>query len=208
MIWDKQGNMWFTAQNSNAVGFFNTTTHQFRIVMMPTPRSRPYGIVLDSRGHPWFALFGTNTIGTLDPRTFELKVYPVGAERTRDRRIGITSDDKLYYTDYSRGFLGRLDPATGKADEWALPGGPNSMPYGMTVDDRDRVWVAEANPSKPNRLVGFDPKTSSFFSMTDVPGDMNTIRYMIFDKKSKSIWFGADAGFVSRAEVGSVKVAM
>jgi virginiamycin B lyase len=208
MVWDKVGNMWFTAQNSNAVGYLDITTKKFRIVKMPQPGSRPYGIVLDSKGRPWFALFGTNTIGTLDPKTFELKTYPVGTDRTRDRRIAITSDDKLYYTDYTRGYLGRLDPATGKADEWALPGGQNSLPYGMAIDDRDRVWVAESNPDHPNRLVGFDPKTQGFFSVTEVPGDRNTIRYMIFDRKSRIIWFGADAGYISRADVSGANVAM
>ena len=208
MAWDPQGNMGFTAQTSNAVGHFDVNTKKFRIVRMPQPNSRPYGIVLDSKGRPWFNLFGTNTIGTLDPVTLELKTYPVGSERTRDRRLGITSDDKLYYTDYTRGFIGRLDPATGKADEWALPGGATALPYGMTIDDHDRVWVAESNPSRPNRLVGFDPKSKAFFSITEIPGDTNTVRHMIFDKRTKSIWFGTDAGHIAKADVSGLKVAM
>ncbi len=208
MVWDKKGNIWFTAQQSNAVGYFDLITKQFRIVKIPTPNARPYGIVLDSKGRPWFNLFGTNTIGTLDPSTFELKTYQVGSDRTRDRRLGITSTDKLYYTDYTRGYLGHLDPATGKSDEWLLPGGAQSLPYGMAIDDKDRVWVAEANPDRLNRLVGFDPKSKSFFSVTEVPGDRNTIRHMVFDKKTKLIWFGADAGFISKADVSGNKVAM
>lgn len=208
MVWDRKGNMWFTAQNSNAVGYLDVSTKQFRIVKMPKPGSRPYGLVLDSKGRPWFNLFGTNTIGTLDPQTFELKTFALANEGTRDRRLGITSDDKLYYTDYTRGYLGRLDPSTGKADEWLLPGGATTLPYGMTVDDHDRVWVVESNPSRPNRLVGFDPKSSAFFSVTELPGEKNTVRYMIFDRKSKQIWYGSDAGFIGKADVSGVKVAM
>ena len=212
LVFDKKGNIWFTAQNSNAVGYFDVAASKFRVVKMPVPEGRrtsnPYGIVLDSKGRPWFNLFGTNTIGTLDPVTFELKTYKLANDSTRDRRIGITTDDKLYYTDYTRGRLGRLDPATGKADEWMLPGGPASLPYAMTVDDQDRVWVAESNPSKPNRLVGFDPKTQKFFSISELKGEKNTIRYMVFDRKSKQIWFGSDAGFIGKADVAGVKVAM
>lgn len=208
MVFDSKGNIWFTAQGSGAVGHFDVTTKQFRIAKIPITRPLPYGIVLDSKGRPWFNLFGGNLIGTLDPQTLALKTYPVGNDSTRNRRIGITSDDKLYYTDYTRGFLGSLDPVTGKSEEWALPGGARSLPYGMTVDDKDRVWVAEANSSRPNRLVGFDPKTKSFFSVTDLPGERNTVRYMIFDKKTKLIWFGADAGFISKADVSGTKIAM
>jgi hypothetical protein len=31
---------------------------------------------------------------------------------------------------------------------------------------------------------------------------------MTFDKRSKLIWFGADAGFISKADVSGSKVAM
>ncbi len=189
-------------------GHLDVTTKQFRPVKMPQPGSRRYGIAMDSKGHPWFDLFGTNTIGTLDPARLKLTTYPLGNERTCDRRIAISSDDKLCYTDYTRGYLGRPDPATGKVDEWALPGGANSLPYGMTIDERDRVWVAEANPARPNRLVGFDPKTQAFFNVTEIPGDRNTVRHMVYDRQTRMIWFGAAAGFISRADLSRLKVAM
>lgn len=215
MVFDPKGNIWFTAQGSNAVGHLDVTTGKFRIVKIPFPpgftsrSTNPYGIVVDSKGHPWFNLFNTNMIGTIDPATMELKTFPLGDGAIRNRRIGITSDDKIYYTDYARGFLGRLDPKMGKTEEWVLPSGPGmtSRPYGMMVDNQDRVWVVETAP-QPNKLVGFDPKTNRIFSITDIPGAQNTVRHMFLDKKSNMIWFGADAGFISRADVSGVRVAM
>jgi virginiamycin B lyase len=88
-----------------------------------------------------------------------------------------------------------------------LPGGAKSLPYGMTSDDRDRIWIAETG-SQPNRLVGFDPKTEKFFSITDIPGERNTVRYMIFDKKSKLLWYGSDAGMIGQAAVLGQKSVM
>ena len=212
MVFDRKGNIWFTAQSSNTVGYLDVATGKYRLVKIPLPAGKrstnPYGIALDSKGRPWFNLFATNMIGTLDPETFELKTYPLANEKTQDRRIAITSDDKIWYVDYTRGFLGRLDATTSKVDEWALPGGPSSLPYGMTVDDRDRLWVAESNPSRANRLVGFDSKTKSFFSITELQGEKNTVRYMVFDRKAKVIWYGSDAGFISKADVSSAKIAM
>lgn len=211
MAFDNQGNIWFTAQQSNAVGRLDVTTGKFRIAKPPLPEGKrstnPYGIVLDSKGRPWFNLFNTNTIGTIDPVTFELATYPLADERTRNRRIAITSDDKVWYVDYSRGQLGKFDPVTKKVAEWPLPGGPNSLPYGMTVDDQDRLWVAETG-SQPNRLVGFDPKTSSFFSNTEIPGERNTVRHMIFDKKTKMVWYGSDSGMIGQASVSGQKNVM
>jgi virginiamycin B lyase len=211
MIFDKQGNIWFTAQQSNAIGHFDIKTEKFRLVKPPLPEGRrstnPYGIVIDTKGRPWINLFATNMIASVDPKTFELTTYPLAHEQTRNRRIAITSDDKIFYVDYARGYLGKLDPATKKVTEWLLPGGAKSLPYGMTSDDRDRIWIAETG-SQPNRLVGFDPKTEKFFSITDVPGERNTIRYMVFDKKTKLVWYGSDAGMIGHASTTGMKTAM
>lgn len=211
MVFDKNGNIWFTAQQTNAIGFLNVATATFRIVRPPLPAGKrstnPYGIVLDSKGRPWFNLFATNMIGTIDPISFELKTYPLASDSTLNRRIAITTDDKIYYTDYRRGRLGMLDPATGKVTDWALPGGPGSLPYGMVIDDQNRVWVAETG-SQPNKLVGFDPKTSRFFSNTVIPGEKNTVRHMFFDKKTKQIWWGMDSGSILKLDVSGIKVAM
>lgn len=213
MVFDKNGNVWFTAQQSNAIGFFDVTAEKFHIVKPPVAEGNrrrsnlPYGIVLDSKGHPWFNLFAGRYIGTIDPATFELKTYPVGNDSTLNRRIAISADDKIYYTDYRRGRLGMLDPTTGKVSDWALPGGPASLPYGMAIDDQGRVWVAETG-SQPNKLVGFDPKAGHFFSNTVIPGDANTVRHMFFDRKTKQLWFGMDAGMIVKIDLAGVKAAM
>jgi virginiamycin B lyase len=211
MIFDQKGNIWFTAQGSNAVGHLDVKTGKIRTVKIPLPEGRrstnPYGIVIDSKGRPWFNLFATNTLGTLDPVTFELTTYPLAHEQTKNRRIAITSDDKIFYVDYARGYVGKFDPVTKKVSEWLLPGGAKSLPYGMTSDDQDRIWIAETG-SQPNRLVGFDPKTEKFFSVTDIPGERNTVRYMIFDKKTKLIWYGSDAGMIGHAAVTGMKSVM
>jgi virginiamycin B lyase len=207
MVFDRQGNVWFTAQNSNVVGHLDAATGKYRIVRMPQANSRPYGIVLYSRGRPWFNLFGRGLIGTIDPVTYELRTYPLANEKTLDRRIAITSDDKLWYVDYARGKLGHLDPASGKTEEFATPGGPASLPYAMTSDDRDRIWFVETG-KQPNRLVGFDPKTRLFFSSTAIEGGGGTVRHMVFDRKTRLIWFGTDNGTIVRADVPGEKTAM
>ena len=61
----------------------------------------------------------------------EIKEYPLPSPDSRPRRIAITPDDAIWYTDYPRGYIGRFDPATGSVREWASPGGPKSLPYGI-----------------------------------------------------------------------------
>lgn len=201
MIFDAQGNAWFTAQQAGAVGRLDAKTRQVRL-WKTGEGSRPYGIVTDPRGRIWFDLFGTNKLAMIDPSTMQLREYVLPHERARPRRIAVTSDGTVWYGDYTRGFLGRVEPATGKVTEYALPSGSASLPYAMTADDADRIWVAETGV-QPNRLVAFDPKTQRFTETVLLEGgsERNTVRHMVFDPRERVIWFGTDRNTIGRATV-------
>ena len=200
MIFDPKGNVWFTAQQAGYVGHLTVADGKIRLFKMPTSGARPYGIVLDSKGRPWFDEFGTNKIGTIDPQTMELQEITLPNDRSRPRRIAVTSDDAIWYGDYTQGKLGRIDPVTKKIEEFPLPAGAGSMPYAMATDDHDRVWIAETG-IQPNRLVAFDPRSRQFVTTVTVAGEPNTIRHMVFDKKSRQIWWGSDVNSIGRITV-------
>ena len=52
------------------------------------------------------------------------------------------------------------------------------------------------------RLVGFDPRTWKFFSISELKGDKNMIRDMIVDKKTRQIWYGSAEGFIRAGGCG------
>lgn len=203
-VFDAQGNIWFTLQGSNAVGHLNTRTGAIRIVRMPAAGARPYGILLDSKGRPWFDEFGTNKIGSIDPATFQLKEYTIPDAGARPRRIVVTPDDKVYVGDYSRGKLVALDPATARFTEWQNPAGARSAPYAMSGDDKGRVWQVETGP-QPNQFVSFDPKTGKYGRPIPVSESGGiVIRHMVFDPRTRSIWFGTDANTIGRLSLAVV----
>lgn len=205
LVFDAAGDIWFTAQQAGFVGRLATRTGKIDLIKLDrlgTGRSPlPYGIVIDVKGAPWFCEFGTNQLVTINPRTLALKRYALPHERARPRRIATTTDGAIWYVDYARGFLGRLDPATGDVKEWASPSGGVSLPYGMAVDDADRLWYVETGV-QPNRLVAFDPKRSAFVYGQDV-GDpsANTIRHMYFNPLTRELWYGADQNRIGRAKI-------
>ncbi len=206
MIFDpKSGVAWFTAQNAGVVGRFDPATKQFRL-WRTGERTRPYGIVLDSRGQPWFDLFGTNKIATIEPGAAQIRTFAIGAERARPRRIAITADDQIWWGDYSRGYLGHLNPKTGAMQEFPLPGGGASLPYGMASDDRDHVWLAQTGgTTTPASLVAFDTRTKTWGAPIPVGNaGPNTIRHMTFDPTTRLIWFGTDQGAIGRVTVPPV----
>jgi virginiamycin B lyase len=202
MIFDRNGVAWFTAQQAGVVGRFERASGKIQL-WRTGERTRPYGIVVDSKNQPWFDLFGTNKIGTIDPKTLNYREYVLPHERARPRRIALTSDDAVWYGDYSRGMLGRVDPMTGTVEEWPLPGGPGSQPYAMTSDDRDRIWLVETG-SQPNKMVAFDAKSKSWVANIPVTSNgstANTIRHMTFNRATREIWFGTDAGTIGHVKV-------
>jgi len=197
---DHRGDIWFTVQGGNFIGRLDTESSDVKLVPVPTERARPYGIVMDGEGRPYVALLGTYKLATVHPETMEIREIPVPREDARPRRITRTPDGSIWYVDYAQGRLGRYDPASGEFEEWLAPGGADARPYGMTSDDQGRVWFVETGPS-PNRLVGFDPGSREFFSVTAIPSGGGTIRNMVYHPPTNEIWFGADTNTIGRAKL-------
>ena len=170
------------------------------MIPVPTRRSRPYGIVVAPNGIVWVALLGTDKLASVDPGTLKLTEHNV-TSGARPRRVDVTPDGRIYYTDFDRGFLGRLDPKTNELDEWALPGGEDSRPYGMAVDRQGRVWLVETGVS-PNTFVGFDPAKNAITSITPIPSGAGSVRHMHYYAVSGTVWFGTDENTIGRAVVG------
>ncbi len=200
LVASSDGTIWFTVQSGSYVGRFDPKTAHIDLVKVPTKGARPYGIVVDASGRPWFNEFGTNAIGSIDPKTMKLEEYRLPHERARGRRIALGRDGGVWYADYGRGTLARLDPKSGKVEEWVTPSGERSLPYAMAVDDRGRFWLVETGP-QPNKFVGFDPQSRSFFSVSTIPSGGSSVRHMIFHPKTREIWFGTDANTIGRARV-------
>ncbi len=205
LVFDGKGHIWFTVQQSNMVGRLHMASGKIDLIRTGE-RTRPYGIVVDKSGQPYFDLFATNKIGTVDPSTLAFREFRLPADSARPRRIAMTSDGAVWYVDYRRGYLGRLDTRSGAVKEWANPSGRQSLPYAMSVDDQDRLWFVETG-IQPNRFVGFDSKAERFFANTPVPGGGGTVRHMVFDPKTRVIWFGSDNGTIGKAEVGAARTA-
>lgn len=203
MIWDRNGDIWFTVQGGNLIGFLDTETRETRFVEAPEVQggrgtsSRPYGIKLDSENRPWIVHLATNLVGMVDPASFELITYEL-PEGARPRRLEVDSEDRIWYVDYARGKLGLVVEGDGFQREWDLSAGEESRPYGMAIDSADRVWLVETGV-QPNRFVGFDTDTEQFISSVEVPSGAGTIRHMYYDEDTNSVWFGTDVNTIGRA---------
>lgn len=196
---DGDGGLWFTMQHGNAVGHLDMDTGKMRIVPVPTPEARPYGIATTGDGRPWIVLLGTHKLATIDPATFELTEIGIPREAARPRRVGLTGDGRIWYGDYFGGYIGAYDPDSGEFQEWKAPS-ERSGPYALATDDQGRVWFVETF-TQPNLLQGLDPATGEFLAATPIPSGGETVRHMVFDPETDSLWFGTDTNRLGRARL-------
>ena len=202
MVFDKgEKHIWFTVQMGNKIGRLTLADLSVDLIDVPTKRSRPYGIRMAPDGTPWIVLFGANKLASVDPESLELIEYEIPAEDARPRRLEITNDGRIWYADYARGAVGVYDPQAGSFNEWPLPSGADSRPYGTALDSRGRVWLVETGV-QPNLFVGFDTEQEKIISVTEIPSGGATVRHMDYHAPTNSVWFGTDKETLGRASVG------
>jgi len=200
LVFGDKDEIWFTVQQGNFVGQLAMDSGSVVLTPLLTANARPYGIVVDASHRPWFTEFGSNKLATIDAGTQAVREISLPRDEARPRRLGLTSDGAVWYVDYAEGYLGRFNPASNKVKEWRAPGGQDARPYGMAVDDQDRVWFVETG-SFPNRLIGFDTKTEEVISITNIGSGGGTVRHMVYHQSTQSVWFGTDANTIGRVLV-------
>lgn len=194
------GIIWFTAQWGNHIGQLKIDDGAVRTLGLSTKNARPYGIELDADGNAWVVLLGTNQLARVDAADFTLQEIDLPRSEARPRRVAITGGHNIWYVDYNQGYLGRYDASKQSFSEWRAPGKDKSGPYAMAADRNGRIWFVETW-QQPNRLVGFDPASEQFFSITDIPSGGGTVRHMYYDPDSHSLWFGTDTNQLGQARL-------
>ena len=161
---------------------------------VPTPRARPYGIVLDDEDQPWIVLLGTHKLATVENGA--LREIDLPREEARPRRLDVVGGN-IWYVDYAEGFVGRFDPANGKFEEWRSPSGADARPYGVIADGEGNFFYVETGP-QPNRMIGVDTETGEFIYNQPIPESGGAVRHMFHDAASDAIWFGMDTNYIGR----------
>ena len=201
LIFDEgEEHIWFTVQNGNMMGRLNIESRKVDLIRSRTARSRPYGIKLAPDGSVWAVLFGSNKLAHIDANTLEHEEVELPRAGARPRRLEVLDDGRVWYIDYAKGMLGVYDPVNESFNEWLMPQGERSLPYGMASDSSGKLWVV-ATGVQPNEFMGFDPDTESFFATTKIQSGGGTIRHMHYHEPSGAVWFGTDTNYVGRAIV-------
>lgn len=160
---DSKGNIWFTVIRGNKIGKWDRKTEKVTLWEIPSEHSFPYGLIVTPQDKLWFAELRACNIGYFDPVTEQFKEYKSPSAPCGINRLAADSKGTIWYSVFSGGKLGRLDPATGGMKEYDIRPFTKlsvSAPYGIIVDQRDKVWFGDGGLG--GALVRFDPVSEKF----------------------------------------------
>jgi virginiamycin B lyase len=187
---DKQGNVWLTERTRGAAAILrlDPRTAEFTAFPTPNPNWSPHGITVDpvdSEGSVWWAGRGVY-LARLNPRTGTTKVYGFEGPGWYGGHTPVfDSKGDLWFSMLPDDRIGRWERRTDKIRLWENPS-QGGRPYGMLVDQDDKVWYVQFYNCKITR---FDPVSEKFTEYT-APSAPCTIRRLGLDSAGK-IWYGA-----------------
>lgn len=153
---DTGGNLWFTDNETPAIGFYDLKAAKITYPLSGLPKaSKPTFVVADPSGRIWFtdASKTQPAIGMIDSKTNTLAEFSKGLDAGSvpwnpwyDK-----VHDRVWFTD-QQGAIGVLDPKTKQITEYSKGLNPGSHPEGLVTDARGNVWFTDDNGSA--RAIG------------------------------------------------------
>jgi streptogramin lyase len=150
----------------------------------------PHGITQAKDGHVYSAEIDESMVCELDPETGKVIQYPTPT-RSTPHTIRADSMGNLWFTEMQGvSKVAKLDAVTKKITEWdPSPRDTNAHYYGMTVDQKDRVWAAGMTSHK---IVEYDQKTGKW-TVYATPTQPSGPRRVTVDSKGK-VWVSEHIG--------------
>ncbi len=158
----RDGNVWFTQPNSDAIGELLPDDNRFQ-QWKTAAGSGPYNLVFDNNGNLWFTEIASNRIGFLNTKTH--KVVETPTPTAGSQPYGITKDYKgnIWFTENGKD-VARIGTFTPTADgtisiqEFPIDATLLSRPHLITATPNGHIWFTEGFMGN---LTDFDPATQN-----------------------------------------------
>lgn len=169
LIVNKDGHIWFTQPNSDAIGEFdpqNESWHQWSV----KKGSVPYDLTFDTHGNIWFTEFSANNIGFFNPHTHILVENPIPTANSNPYGITVDPQGKIWFAENKLGVgqIGSFRPTlSGTIKITEYPVGAQ-YPHLITTDRVGNIWYSEGFTGS---IGEFNPTTGQ---VNDFPLNLNT----------------------------------
>ncbi|WP_114972925.1 lyase [Rhodoferax ferrireducens] len=135
------GGVWFSAQRSGHLGWFNPRTGQSELIALGSNSSgsSPHGVIAGPDGAAWLTDGGQNAIVRVSWPAREVKLFPLpaGTPYANLNTCAFDGDGDLWFTGQG-GFVGKVAVRGGVVSVQASPRGRG--PYGICATPKGEVW--------------------------------------------------------------------
>ncbi|MDO8252768.1 MAG: lyase [Rhodoferax sp.] len=135
------GGVWFSAQRSGHLGWFNPRTGQSELIALGSNSSgaSPHGVIAGPDGAAWLTDGGQNAIVRVSWPAREVKLFPLpaGTPYANLNTCAFDGDGDLWFTGQS-GYVGKVAVRTGVVSVRESPRGRG--PYGICATPKGEVW--------------------------------------------------------------------
>jgi virginiamycin B lyase len=190
IVLDKQGNVWFTEMNADAIGVLHVKTGQFTHYPLSSPPTiqnlNPYGITIDPQGNIWFTEANNNRLGHFNPKTGAIKYYQAPATNKPLMEVASDSHGNIWATSFSSGLLLAFNPTSGQFTSYSVSANNTNTGgiYGLTISPDNEVWITVTSASAIARL---DPQTNHFVYYQTPTG--GSLPFGIAMNNDHTLWF-------------------
>ena len=179
---DRNGILWFTAQNGY-YGRLNPKTGEIKVFAAPGGFG-PYGMTTTPKGEVWYTNLAGNHIAKINIEDGSAETVAIPDSKANgSRRIWTDAEGNLWITTWGDGALRRYSPSTKQWSLYKLPGlGPRG--YSTYVDNKGKVWSSDFGT---NSITQFNPFNQSF---TIFPGNKQNVQTLEMNGLNNRIWAG------------------
>jgi virginiamycin B lyase len=147
---DRNGNIWFTANQAGYVGKLDPKTGAITEYKLPDPSARdPHTPLFDHSGQLWFTVQQGQFVGRLNPQTSDIKLVKMPG-RYNPYGVVMTAKGVPVVCMFATNKIGSFDPVTMEMKEYTLPEG--ARPRRIAISSDDTIWYADYGRGYLGRL--------------------------------------------------------
>ena len=222
MVWgmdfDKNGDLWFTDQENNAIWRYFVSEKKFEMYKIPTRGAYPASIEFDSEGNVWFSEIFGKKLGSLNPslaennttkgiREYEFedlvnhKITTMGPasinnNNNNNNKINNSKKDIVWFSavDYPyNGSIVNYNITSKKFNVFQLTK-EAGIPISIIEDNKEKLWI---NDHATSLFFKFDPKSGQIKKYsTSLPSTRNNTSSLPYfnEYREGKIWFNGHEG--------------
>lgn len=217
MVWgmdfDKNGDLWFTDQENNAIWRYFVSEKKFEMYKIPTRGAYPASIEFDSEGNVWFSEIFGKKLGSLNPslaenntikgiREYEFedlvnhKITTMGPASINNNNEINNKKDIVWFSavDYPyNGSIVNYNITSKKFNVFQLTK-EAGIPISIIEDNKEKLWI---NDHATSLFFKFDPKSGQIKKYsTSLPSTRNNTSSLPYfnEYREGKIWFNGHEG--------------